>query len=209
MTLRSGDTLPNTLPEFLPDALRDSQRIRATDANRRKGYGLGLLARILSACDHELQEIFVPLWHGPATDLYDHAANARARKVAAAVVGNNPAWCKLERRHDGMLHLHILTRADAWPLLPSGATRRPVYDAEGLVRYLSKPADARACLVRRKDPVTGQTLTSEAPDSAGLLDAYQDYMQARALAGGRRFPRLSWSHQLPRMTGLRAEVGSA
>ncbi len=95
--MASGDTLttPAHLPDFLPDPLRDSQRIRATATNRRKGQGMGLLSRLLVACDHELQEVFVPLWSGPAVDLYDHGTKAHARKVAAAVVGKNPAWCKL------------------------------------------------------------------------------------------------------------------
>lgn len=202
--MRSGDTLhdslPTSLPVFLPDPLTDTQRRRSVATNRRKKYGEGLLARLLSATDG-LNHVMLPLWHGPATDLYDHGAKDRARDVTAAVVGDATAWVKLE--HAGQLHAHLMVDASAALLLPRGAKVEPVYNAERLMRYLSKPGDSRACLVRQKDPTTGRTITSTDPDPDALLEAYRDYMLARALAGGRRFPRLSWTHNLPLM---RADV---
>lgn len=199
--MASGDTLPyrlTELPEFLPDPLCDTERRRLVKTNKRKGYGVALLSRLLSATD-ALQHVTVPLWHGPASELYDHAANHRARKVAAAVVGNAAAWSKLERSRDGYLHLHLMASADAPLLLPPGSTRGHVYDAEGLMRYLSKPSDARACRVPVKDERTGKTITTLAPDPIGLLDAVNDYLQARWNAGGRRLPRTSWTLHLPLM----------
>lgn len=192
----SGDTLPTSLPEFLPDSLVDTQRRRSVTTNRRKKYGEGLLARLLSATD-DLNHVMLPLWTGPAIDLYDHGAKNRARDMTAALVGDAPAWVKLE--HAGQLHAHLIVDASASLLLPRGAKVEPVYDAEGLMRYLAKPGDARACLMRQKDPRTGQTLTSDDPDPGALLEAYRDYTLARSMAAGRRFPRLSWSHNLPLM----------
>ncbi len=200
--MASGNTLTyprlTDLPEYPPDALWDTQRQRLVKTNKRKGYGMALLSRLVSATD-SLQHVTVPLWHGPASDLYDHAANLRARKVAAAVVGNAAAWSKLERAREGYLHLHLMVSKDALLLLPSGSTVRPVYDAEGLMRYLSKPSDARACLIPVKDERTGKTVTSREPDPGGLLDAVNDYLEAKWNARMRRLPRTSWTLNLPLM----------
>jgi hypothetical protein len=204
----SGDTLPTpaALPQFLPDALVDTQRRRLIQVNRKKGYGGGLLARLLSDTGHRLQHVTVPLWNGPASDLYDHAANRQARAVAAAVVGDAAAWNSLERSTDKYLHLHIVADADAALLLPPGAKTRPVYDLEGLMRYLSKPSDARACLIPVIDEWTGKTISTLPPSRETLLEALQDYTAARLRAGGRRFPRNSWTSNLHLMKADLAEA---
>ena len=206
--MASGDTLPTltTLPEYLPDALTDTQRRRLIATNRRKGQGVGLLSRLISGTE-ALAHVTVPLWNGPASDLYDHTANLRARKVAAAVVGTAPAWNKLERDPHIYLHLHILTSADAALLLPPGSTVESVYDAEGLMRYLSKPADARVCLRPVKDERTGYTVTTLPPLDETLLEALEDYRHARACAAGRRLPRTSWTLNLPFMRADAAGSG--
>lgn len=230
MTTRSGDTLPTrkhqrdgthilrrradlyqksratTLPEFVPDALQDSNRIRSTATKKKMGYGVGLIPRLLTATEHQLVHITVPLWNGPASDLYDHVANDRARNVAAAVVGRAAAYVKLERGDHGNLHLHIAMDARATPLLPVGSTITAVHDLQGLMGYLSKPGDSRACMRRTSVPHTGTPLTlPQDPDL--LLLAYQDFMLSRARAGGRQFPRQSWTLNLPRMaTGLQVAV---
>ena len=196
--MASGDTLPTltTLPEFLPDPLRDSNRLRATKTNRRKGYGMGLWPRLLIGGEHELQHVTSALWRGPAADLYDHDKNRRAREMVAAIVGPAPTWAKLERGLEGMIHAHIVTTKNAPLLLPAGSVIEDVYDLEGLARYLAKPSDARACMPRQKR--NGQTFTLPA-DPEKQLEAYIDFMHARRAAGGRRFPRNSWTLNLPRL----------
>lgn len=189
-----------TLPRYMPDPLKDSNRVRARQVKKMLS---GLIPRLSFATTDDMQEVIVNLWHGPASDLYCHKAQQRAVKMTAAIVGSAPAWSKLERTHDGWLHAHIITSTDAPLLLPAGATTRPVYDLTGLLAYLSKPGDPRAAMVTRT--VDGQTRRNQNTDD-NKLAAYQDYERARARSGGRNFPRLSWTHNLPRLNAEQKEL---
>jgi hypothetical protein len=185
---RNGDT---DLQTFTPDALQDSTRIRNTRAYRSLNYGGGLLPRLLVAADHELQHIVVQLGPGTAADLYSRTTGDRARAVALAVIGTAPARIRLELGTGGKLHLHIVTASSAALLMPAGSHRKPVDTPLKLMGYLSKPADARACM--RRDPRTGIT---SPPDPDQLREATSDYMTARARG---RLPRLSWTANLARL----------
>lgn len=187
-------SLSTSLPPHMPDPLKDSSRERRKEVGKMMG---GLIPRLTLATDYDMQEVIVRLWNGPATDLYCHKAKARAKKLTDAIHGNAPAHCTLERSYDGWLHAHIITSADAPLLLPAGATTRPVYDLTGLLAYLSKPGDARAAMVTRT--VDGQTRTYQNTDE-NKLAAYQDYERARAKSGGRRFPTMSWTRNLPNLS---------
>lgn len=189
-----------TLPRYMPDPLKDSNRVRATQVKKML---VGLVPRLCFATTDDMQEVIVNLWHGPAADLYSHKAQQRAVRMTAAIVGSAPAWSKLERSHDGWLHVHIITSADAPLLLPAGATTRPVNDLAGLLAYLSKPGDSRAAMVTRT--VNGQTRRNQNTDD-NKLAALQDYHRARARSGGRPFPRLSWTHNLPRLNAEQKEL---
>ncbi|WP_019012536.1 hypothetical protein [Deinococcus aquatilis] len=184
----SSDTAPRP---HIPDALKDSTRDRATRAARRLNFGGGLLPRLLVAGSHELQHIVLALGPSSPAELYDPATNARARAAVAAVVGTAPTWATLERGREGDLHAHIITASNAPLLLPAGSHRKAVDTPLGLMRYLSKPADARAC--QHRDPQTG---IRSKPDPAQLQAAVQDYQQARTRG---RLPRLSWTLNLPRL----------
>ncbi len=185
---RNGDT---DLQHFTPDALQDSNRIRYTRANRRLNFGGGLLPRLLIAGKHDLQHVVLPLGPGTAADLYAPATNERARAAVLALVGPSPTWACLELGIGGELHAHALTPSDARLLMPTDAFRKAVDTPLNLMRYLSKPADARAC--RRRDPRTGIT---SAPDPDQLREAVSDYLTARARG---RLPRLSWTANLARL----------
>jgi hypothetical protein len=185
---RNGDT---DLQHFTPDALQDSTRTRYTRANRRLNFGGGLLPRLLIAGKHDLQHVVLPLGPGTAADLYAPATGDRARAAVLALVGPSPTWACLELGMGGKLHAHVLTSADARLLMPTDASRKPVDAPLGLMRYLSKPADARACM--RRNPRTGIT---SAPDPDQLREATSDYMTARARG---RLPRLSWTANLARL----------
>ncbi|WP_191242384.1 hypothetical protein [Deinococcus ficus] len=178
----------------MPDPLKDTNAERSKEV---AGMMDGLIPRLTLATNYDMQEVIVSLWSGPATDLYSHKAHDRAANITAAILGTAPGWCKLERDHGGNLHAHIITSTDAPLLLPAGATTRPVYNLKGLLHYLSKPGDARAAMVR--DLTSGQTRTYQNTEE-NKLAAFQDYQRARAQARGRQFPRLSWSHNLPRLS---------
>lgn len=184
----NGDTDSQT---FTPDALQDSSGIRNTRAKRRLNFGGGLIPRLLIAGQHDLQHVVLQLGLGTAADLYSPATNARARAAVLALVGPAPTWACLELGLGGKLHAHVVTSADA-PLLPFTDTyRKPADTPLGLMRYLSKPADARACM--RRDPRTG--IKSD-PDPDQLREAISDYLTARARG---RMPRMSWTANLPRL----------
>lgn len=187
----SGDTTPQPVQIFTPDALKDSTRERAKRAAKRLKFGGGLLPRLLVAGGHELQHVVVPLGSSTPLELYTPAINAHARATVLAVVGTAPAWACLERGLEGDLHIHILTAKEAGLLLPRGSHRKPVDTPLKIMRYLSKPADARAC--QRRDKVTGYRYD---PDPDELRAAIADYEQARTRG---RLPRLSWTANLPRL----------
>ncbi len=184
----NGDTDPH---HFTPDALQDSTRIRNTRAACRLNYGTGLIPRLLIAGKHNLQHIVLPLGYGTAADLYSRATGERARAAVLALVGSTPSWACLELGLGGKLHAHVITPADALLMLPTDAHRKAIDSLLGLMRYLSKPADARACM--RFDKRTG---IRSAPDPDQLREAISDYRAARAL--GRLFP-LSWTTHLARL----------
>lgn len=184
----NGDTDPQI---FIPDALQDSTRIRKTHAARRLNYGAGLLPRLLIAGDHRLQHVVLPLGPGTAADLYSRATGDRARAAVLALVGPAPSWACLELGLGGKLHVHVVTSADALLLMPTDGHRKPVDTPLGLMRYLSKPADARACMRLNK-----RTGIRSAPDPDQLRQAIGDYLTARAQG---RMERLSWTANLARL----------
>lgn len=187
---------PAVLPEFTPDALKDGKKLRQKQANRMFGDGDGLACRLWAATDARMKFVTVPL--GPATpaDLYSHATNKHARTVSRAVFGRAAVLVKLELGLDGGLHLHMLGAADAPLLLPSRSRVQEVEPAEDdyrrLLGYMSKPADARACLVKY-----GPQRYSEKANRTLLAAAILDYQLARVAAG--RLPRLSWTHNVPQL----------
>ncbi len=174
---------------FIPDALQDSNRIRNTRAARRLNYGTGLIPRLLIAGKHALQHIVLPLGYGTAADLYSRATGDRARAAVLALVGSTPSWACLELGLGGKLHAHVITPADALLMLLTDAHRKAIDSLLGLMRYLSKPADARACM--RLDRRTG---ICSAPDPDQLHEAINDHLTARARG---RMERLSWTANLP------------
>jgi hypothetical protein len=183
-----------SLPAFIPDALVDSKYERRRRANVMFKHGVGLPCRLLVASDHRLKLVTVPIGSAIAAGLYSPRVNARARAHARAIVGNSPAWCKLELGLDGGLHLHLLVAADAALMLPRGSKCDPVKptdaDLKRVLGYLCKPADARACMTRLSPREYGK------PDPVLRAAAILDYQHARA---ARRLPDLSWTHKVPRL----------
>lgn len=178
---------------YLPGALKDTTARRAFLLSRRIGDGAGLLPRLLSAAGHDLVFGTVPL--GPG-DLYARDTNEQARALSRQILGKVPAWVVLEQGQEGGLHLHILAAASGCPTWPPGSVVKAVHDAVGLVRYLSKPADGRAC--RAKDPRTGCYAQPSRFSVEAALAAFQAAKRA-ARAEGRRLPRLSWTVNVPRL----------
>ncbi len=183
------------LPDFTPDALKDGKKLRVKRAERLFGDGNGLACRLWAAADARLVLVTVPLGSATLADLYSHKMNKYARKVSRPVFGRWAAWVKLELGLDGGLHLHILGAADALLLLPKGSNVKHLTpgsaDFRRVLAYLCKPSDPRACLIK-----LGSQRYSEKADPTLLAAAIADYQLARA-AG--RLPRLSWSHNLPRL----------
>jgi len=175
---------------YWPDALTDTPRRRRTTARRRLGHGRGLLPRLLTAAGHDLVMLTVPLHRAPPAALYCSQTAEHARAAVQTLLPPGAAcWCKLERGRRGLLHLHILTAAAAAALLLD-VRRTPVTDPLGLLEYLGKPADARAC--RWKD----ERGHWHPPALTDLQAASTDLMAAKQ---ARRLPRLSWTANLPRM----------
>ncbi len=185
---------PAALPEFIPKSLRDTSARRVKLAARLFGDGDGLACRLWAAADARLSLVTVPLGPGTPADLYTQQVNKRARTVSRAVFGRFPVWVKLECGLDGGLHLHMLGAADALLLLPPRSHVRHLTpgaaDFRRVLAYFCKPGDARACMVKLGPQRYGK------PDPDELAAAVADYQIARA-AG--RLPRLSWSHNLPRL----------
>lgn len=180
---------------YWPDALTDTPRRRRTAARRRLGHGRGLLPRLLKACGHDLVMLTLPLYHAPPAALYCHQTGEQARAAVRALLPPGvPAWCKLEHGRRGLLHIHILTAAAAAAALPPGVRYTAISDSVGLLEYLGKPADARACRWRDE---RGHW---HSPAYADLQAASVDLLAAKQ---ARRLPRLSWPLNLPRMEGSR------
>jgi hypothetical protein len=187
---------PAVLLDFIPDDLQDSKYERTQQAKRMFGDGDGLACRLLSATDHRLKFTTVPLGPGTPAELYSHKTNKHARTISRAVFGRSPVWTKLELGLDGGLHLHMLGAADAPLMLPKGSNVQDVKptdaDYRRVLGYMSKPADARACLVKY-----GPQRYSEKANRTLLAEAILDYQLARVTAG--RLPRLTWTHNLPQL----------
>ncbi|TSA78945.1 hypothetical protein FNU79_18590 [Deinococcus detaillensis] len=188
---RGGAALPS---DFIPDDLQDSTYLRGKRAGKMFGHGAGLACRLLSATDHRLKLVTVQLGKSTPAALYDPAVNKNARTVSHAVFGKWPVWAKLERGPECGLHLHLLGAADALLLLPPHSSVKDVEptdaDYRRLLGYLSKPGDARACMVKLGPQRYGK------PDPLLLAAAVIDYRTARA---DHRLPSLSWTYNVPRL----------
>lgn len=177
--------------QWTPDALYDTTGRRTRAAHKRLGFGSGLLPRLLVACGHELALVTVPLGYGPPDALYTLETAETARRTVKAMLGRKtPYWAKLERGRRGLLHVHVMTSLRRGRALPAGTRRKTVTKPLGLVEYLSKPSDARACKQK------GKGRRWYPPDPASLEGAIETYEAARSRG---RLPRLSWSNSLPRM----------
>lgn len=196
--------MPQPPKTHLPDAVKDGERRR----ERRVMARAGITARLLAAADGgAVAWLVVPIDHVPGGDFYSHAFHNLARDLAAEVIGTAPAWVTLQRGREGGAHLNILMpRAALTPALlaelPSGShvASWGAWDMDGLVCYLSGPADQRAS--RWKHPETGRR---HRPTAAEKEQAAADYLAARQAAGGRRLPRMSWGVNLPRLSRQRLD----
>ncbi|GGK90974.1 hypothetical protein GCM10010844_06930 [Deinococcus radiotolerans] len=150
----------------------------------------GVLARLLAVSPGALALVTLPLYHGPHADVYRVEVGEMARGRVQAVLGGHPVWAKLEVGRHGLLHVHVLTSAAARADLPQHARCTAVTDPVGLLAYLAKPADARACSWR------DQGGRWHRPNAATLHAAATDHAAAR-LQG--RLPRLTWTAYLPRL----------
>ena len=175
--------------QYWPDALTDTPRRRRRAANRRLGHGRGLLPRLLKACGHDLVMLTVPLHHIPGPALYSRQEGDHARRTVAALLPGLPYWCQLERGRRGLLHVHVLTRPPCHAL-PPGVRMTAVTDPVGLLEYLSKPADGRACRWRDERGCW------HTPTADELHAATTDRAAGRQ---GKRAPWLTWPGNLPRM----------
>ncbi|GHG38936.1 hypothetical protein GCM10017784_37140 [Deinococcus indicus] len=176
---------------YLPDGLVDTTRKRARTAVQRRGDGhsRGVLTRLLT-CTDGLILVTLPLVQDDPAALYTPEAGALARSAVRTILPTQAAWSKLECNRHGLLHVHVLTDARSAPDLPPGTRWKPVGDALGLLAYLSKPSDARAC--RWRD----QRGRWHAPRPADQLAAATDHAAARMRG---RLPRMTWSNNLPRI----------
>lgn len=179
------------LASNLPGSLRDTTSRRARTAVQRRGDGhsRGVLTRLLS-CTDGLILVTLPLVQDDPAALYTPEAGALARSAVRTILPTHAAWVKLECNRGGLLHVHVLTDARAAPDLPPGTRWKPVGNALGLLAYLSKPSDARACRWRDR---RGRW---HAPLPADQLAAATDHAAARMRG---RLPRLTWSNKLPTM----------
>ncbi len=137
---------------------------------------------------------------GPG-DLYAASGSAAARGLVGSLVGDWPAWYRLEIGKRGGLHVHILTACEAENARPDGLNGvhiRAIYDLTGVLAYLSKPRDGRAA----------RSATDRAPVGVGA--AAEAYIAARAdrwaSEGKRRLPAGSGVVNLPRRVALAAAL---
>lgn len=122
--------------------------------------------------------------------LYDPETVELARKHVRRWLrarGLRGEW-KLERGRCGTTHVHIVTSAAAGP------GGRDVYDLEGLARYLVKPADARACTLKKEE----KGLYTSAEVQEQLNQAAETYLSAVAALASGAFGQRT---RLPRMGG--------
>jgi len=173
-----------------PDAVTDTERRRQIAARAR----LPTLRRIRQeAIRHGSAGRLVMLTAdlpgvGPG-DLYTASGSAAARALVGGLVGDWPAWYRLELGKRGVLHVHILTAREAENALPDGIHVRNIYSLSGLLAYLAKPRDGLAA----------RSAFDRAP--VGVAVAAEKYLTARAdrwAQGKRRLPAGSGVVNLPR-----------
>jgi hypothetical protein len=158
-----------------PDGVKDTTRLR----KRRSQPILKNAQRLVGLVGDPLIFCTILLHDFAGLPLYSKKTINKARRRVLKIIkeaGAGAAVWKLERSRSGVLHLHIImsgsvdvTGVDDWC---------EVTDLEGLVRYLAKPADARACKPRRRD--LGLDLKLD------QMKASEEYLN-RKRRGGERF----------------------
>lgn len=186
---------------YPPDQLLDRRR----PLLRRRFPTLG---RLRWHCP-KLNHVVIPLTGTVNDNPYDPRVVNEARAVARLLLGSWPALVKVERGQrlsHGGLHLHLMVDARA-PLhigkfvmensvLGQVVHIHPVYDDEGLFRYLSKPAHAGALAFRPGRPLHAQ------PAAFRLAMTHLRAGQAQCRIQGRtKLARTLWLHRLGRLPG--------
>ena len=183
---------------FLPDATTDTTRKRERKAQSLLGDGVGPLARLWALAGDDLYHLVI---HFPGSwDFYLESAK-RIKRRLAELLGLAPRYVFVARSRTGRIHAHILVHLDSVPVdwgLASGETLFAVRVANtahflALTSYLSRPHDERAA---KPKPTDCARFTPEEL-ALQLLDASEEYLEAKARAGTRHLPRLSWSSHIP------------
>ena len=196
---------------YVPDAVTDTSRRRDLKAARWEGDGCGVAARLYAACDGEFQLVTLSLGK---LELYSPQTYTFARDFVDIVAKGKPYFAKLECSRSGEVHVHIVLSSHA--ILPRGFGKRlhskPVTDFRGLLRYLAKPMDARACRLRTHElePFIRGLPEHEVSDWLSEIKgvereaAAEEYLAAREKYG--RLSPMTWWGNVPRALPFVAEV---
>jgi len=198
---------------YVPDAVTDTSRRRNLKAARWEGDGCGVAARLYAACDGEFQLVTLSLGK---LELYSPQTYTFARDFVDIVAKGKPYFAKLECSRSGEVHVHIVLSTHA--TLPRGFGKRlhskPVTDFRGLLRYLAKPMDARACRLRTHElePLIRGLPEHEVSDCLSEIKgvereaAAEEYLAAREKHG--RLPPMTCWGNVPRILPFVAEVAT-
>ena len=176
----------------MPDALHDTTSKRRRKANRLKGYGQGILAR-LEACPGSIYHVSFEL--KDCTNFYWDAPS-RAKAQSQELLGDSPRYVFSALSRQRKAHVHVMVvlspeaaaelgRQKVWHRRVEGLSH-----LERLAQYFSKPRDERACRPDAQDVITydQQELAQQA------LDACEDLLAARCMG---RLPRGTFTAHLP------------
>ena len=199
---------------YVPDAVTDTSRRRDLKAARWEGDGCGVAARLYVACDGEFQLVTLVLGK---LELYSPQTYASARDFVDILVKGKPYMAKLECSRNGEVHAHVVLSAHA--ILSRGFGKRlhskPVTDFRGLLRYLAKPMDARACRLRNHEIgpfIEGLVDKREIAtrlkevEQEGREIAAEEYLAAREKYG--RLSPMTWWGNIPHTLAFVAEVAA-
>lgn len=175
--------------DYLPDAVTDTTRRRCCKAAGRVAPNIRRVRQ--QAAQHGLSAALILVTrHMEGMALYNRTDHEAATTQLGELLSGAPAYYKLEGTAGKTLHVHAITSASlADDARAAGWHVDEVYDVQGIARYLSKPADSRACRLNHH---------REAHDPRA---AARDYLAAQLAArsnGHKRLPNMHGMLNVPR-----------